>query len=540
MAALAYPLRRRLLRGGRSDRGYVAITYTLMMGVMLGICALAIDWGLIFLQGQRAQKAADAAALAGVVSLPGNQTGAFSTARTYSGRNGFTNGVGSTTVTPAVGANPNQLKVTVNRNVETIFGKLLGLPSVTVSREAVADYLMPIEMGSPCNMFGDDPTRGPNRSANCAQMNQFWANISTPASSKVNGDALTSTVCGGADACSGGVNADRDPTHYWYKVTLRRDMSNVTFQTFDGGFSPTGWDCYTSLLTATSGIYRRATAANSPYSECTGDLGFTTSTGGIGTSWGSSGKFSTTFTVLRDGGSANPWDPSSYTPVCSRTYGSYDPTSAPTGDFQTWFHRWSQVCSMATAPAGTYFIHVESSSNSSYQGSNKFSLGVWSTSDASAKDSINVTGYKAMGVGSNAPNAVTKFYLARLPREAAGNILNIRLFDLGDAKTPSGSNVNVSVTVYDPRGNIPTGCRGADGSTATPTALSTCRIIGNYGVTNGLWQRIQVPIPTNYTCDNNDYTDCWYRLEVNYGSGVPTEVTTWSTNLEGNPVRLVR
>ncbi len=141
----------------RDERGYIAVTTGLILIVLMSFSAFAVDVGNWYLTGQRAQRAADAAALAGVVKLPGNQTAAFSMAQSYSANNGFTNGSASTVVSPALSGGPTRLRVDVSRTVNNLFGPLLGRPTTTISRYAVADYAGPVPLGSPCNRFGDDP-----------------------------------------------------------------------------------------------------------------------------------------------------------------------------------------------------------------------------------------------------------------------------------------------------------------------------------------------------------------------------------------------
>ena len=145
------------LRARRDERGYIAVTTGLILIVLMSFCAFAVDVGNWYLTGQRAQRAADAAALAGVTKLPGNQAGAFAMAQSYSANNGFKDGTASTTVTRALSGGPTRLRVDVTRTVDNIFGPLLGKPRTTISRYAVADFAGPVPLGSPCNRFGDDP-----------------------------------------------------------------------------------------------------------------------------------------------------------------------------------------------------------------------------------------------------------------------------------------------------------------------------------------------------------------------------------------------
>ena len=71
------------------------------------------------------------------------------------------------------------------------------------------------------------------------------------------------------------------------------------------------------------------------------------------------------------------------------------------------------------------------------------------------------------------------------------------------------------------------------------TNLTDCAITAN-STYNGKWQTVSVPIPTNYTCSSSVPTGCWVRLQYAYGSGnQPSDTTSWTAGIEGDPVRLV-
>jgi Flp pilus assembly protein TadG len=193
------------------EGGYVAVMTALLLVVLMGLAAFAVDVGHWYLVGQQEQNAADAAAMAGVTNLPADTVGAFAAAQNYSKINGFQNGVNATTVTPALNGKPTQLRVTVNRAVPNFFGSLMGVPTTNVSRTAVADFAGPVPLGSPCNAFGNDPdpSESTDRALSCAPTSQFWANIGSLGQTKESGDAYQDTVCtAGVDGCSGSINTD--------------------------------------------------------------------------------------------------------------------------------------------------------------------------------------------------------------------------------------------------------------------------------------------------------------------------------------------
>lgn len=123
--------RRRL----RQESGVVIVLVAIMLTVILGAAALAIDVGSFYQAQRQAQAAADAGALAAVQNLPGSTSAASNAGSTYA----TTNYPGSVaTVQTGYNGNNNQVKVTVNATAPAFFGRFLGLTSAKVSASAVA------------------------------------------------------------------------------------------------------------------------------------------------------------------------------------------------------------------------------------------------------------------------------------------------------------------------------------------------------------------------------------------------------------------
>ncbi|MGZ4653778.1 MAG: pilus assembly protein TadG-related protein [Oryzihumus sp.] len=536
------------------DRGYVALLTAFLLVVFLAVAAFAVDVGNWYLVGQREQRAADAAALAGVSSLPADTATAFSTAQKFAKVNGFENGVASTTVVAGVDSRPTRLRVTVSRTVANIFGPVLGLPTTTVSRTAVADYAGPVPMGSPCNEFGNDPASDSTgyKGTTCNGVNgQFWASVNSPSSFKGNGDAYQSQGCtlSGSpvpDGCASGTNADWTADGYYYTVSVTRPMANLTIQLFDPAWVNVGLTCpsVTSVFgsgstAATKAVNdqvsdpatRYASGASSPY--CTGD-----------NSYGGATVMSTRFTV-RDP-STTPWDPATF-PVhtgCDRTYAGYDgslyaalnkastPTYRP--DLAASFRRWSTLCSITNPAVGDYLVQVRTNGlgTDAANDGNRFGIRAWSSADPTATSAISISGREKMGIYSNAPGATTEFYLARVPSSAAGEVLNVRLYDIGDSTT-SGT---ITISAPPDSGATFSGCVGAG---PVAGSMPSCSLTADSSF-NGKWQTVSVPIPTSYRCADSDPTACWVRLTYAYGtSSKPTDVTSWTASIEGDPTRLV-
>src|ERR1035437_3182084 len=146
-----------------ASRGQVLVIFAGALITLLSLSAVVIDVSWYWANTLRVQRAADAAALAGVVSLPGDVPGAQATAVKAAGQNGYgalTNACQSDNTTPSSvpgicaqpdSANNRQLDVTVSAPVGTFFMRLIGINSITASRSAKAKYELPVPMGSPLN-----------------------------------------------------------------------------------------------------------------------------------------------------------------------------------------------------------------------------------------------------------------------------------------------------------------------------------------------------------------------------------------------------
>jgi len=160
----------------KDESGAVLILVGLTIVILIGMAAFAVDFGWIYWNGIKIQHGADAAALAGVVYEPADQTTAYTAARGSASENGYVDSSPETTVTPVdfgddpnAVENENQLAVTVTHEVGTFFLSVFGIDTVSLTRRAVAEYALPLAMGSDLPYFGQDPAL--NRNPN------FWANI---------------------------------------------------------------------------------------------------------------------------------------------------------------------------------------------------------------------------------------------------------------------------------------------------------------------------------------------------------------------------
>ncbi|MEI6620590.1 MAG: pilus assembly protein TadG-related protein [Actinomycetes bacterium] len=564
----------------RDDRGTVAvIVAVLIVPVLLGSAAMGIDVSLWHLTGQRMQRAADAAALAGVTYLPGNPTRADEVAQQAAAENGYRT-VGPTAVTSAaVPGKPTQLRVTIVTTVRNAFGGFIGKPEQQLTRTAVADYAGPVPMGSPCNSFGNQPPGGTARDADsvttCAESPQLWANIAGPASPKSTGDAFTTRGCATGDSgCVGSTNTDYDPRGQFYRVSVTPDAhgnlpSSIELQVFDPVMVEVGDRCDRNLpatfavdrpnpWSAIAGDAAQRYVKGATSAFCTGDHEYDTD----------ASKAVTTFAVRAPSAAADPLA-SPLVTNCTRQYRGYpntldlsallnsgkpgyDPVLAQN------FRQWSSLCTLSAPAAGDYYLQVKSnvafgSASTAnlnsltesppllhWAGHNRYALRAKVIGNP---DAVSIAGAGRVTVYANAPGSKAEFYLARVGSGSAGRRLTLSLFDAGDADRagtitilpPTGSDVS-------PPGFAPA-CQGwgsVVGSPAAPSDLSECAL-PNVSVStgwNGKTQIVTMPIPANYTCNDRDPAACWFKIRFSYPGGT-FDTTSWWSALGGDPVRII-
>ncbi|MDH5616911.1 MAG: pilus assembly protein TadG-related protein, partial [Acidimicrobiia bacterium] len=178
----------RRLRDGlklEDQRGAALVWVAGSLVMLLAFSALAVDLAWIYVNSSRLQNAADSAALAGVVNLPGAPAVAQSDAEDAAQANGFPVG-GANTVT-ASPLSDNSLHVTLTTAVPTYFLKVLGFNSFDVSRESTAQYVKPVPLGSPSSCFGIGSLSAVTGCTISAQQN-FWAAINGHYTAREHGD----------------------------------------------------------------------------------------------------------------------------------------------------------------------------------------------------------------------------------------------------------------------------------------------------------------------------------------------------------------
>jgi hypothetical protein len=137
----------------------------------------------------------------------------------------------------------------------------------------------------------------------------------------------------------------------------------------------------------------------------------------------------------------------------------------------------------------------------------------------------------------------TCFYIARVPPEYAGQQLQLDVFDLTD-----GSSLDITF-VPPPDSGLGTfsSCDfvffNENGSTSdlvdsNCTASHTSNSELANGGSNGDSIAAIIDIPASYSCNDASPLGCWVTVQMNF-TGTPSDTTTWSAEVTGDPIRLI-
>jgi hypothetical protein len=570
-------------RDGGREGGFVIVWMALMLVVLMGMAAFSIDVGHWYLVASREQKAADAAALAAAIHWPGDPAAALAEAQASALRNGFD----PSEVTLEAGDGPARVKVTIGRTVDNYFGNFLGMQRTSVSRSAVGEFQASIPLGSPANSFGNEAIgNGQDRWSNlyhsATDQPEFWATINGPRTQKEQGDAHQAKVCT-ADTmlCTNpDVNPDYIPDGYVYVVRVGAPPPGATslaIEAFDPAFVNVGNLCTNNF---TNNPQQFDTSGSSPNrfdsgltQYCTGDQLFT---------GGGQDGIPTTTTFITRAADLSPWnyldnpvinsagcdgadqfpgyDGSLGTILSTNTpvSGSYldNPVTGVQATPRDFIRQWFRLCTLSTgsipATGGDMVVQIRTNAPlgsplaatlNQGSGSNHFSLrAAWLKNNGQPANNggVSVFATDTMSLYANASGADTRFYLTRIFPGAAGRILKLSFFDTGDASDPG------DLTVLPPPDSGLSGFANCTytrpGSGAVDQPAPTCSINGLIRtIDNGDYLGMDIPIPADYTCNTADPEGCWIKLRFDYPSSTSVhDVTTWSAQLVGDPVRLVK
>ena len=521
------------VRRMRREGGYAMVLTALLLVPLLGFAGFAVDVGAWYSRASSLQRAADAAALAGVVWQP-DFSAAESAARAEAARNGFTNGVdGITVVVTDTGASQLSVEI-VDTDVDLYLAGLF-LDQVTIGRRSVAEYVRSVPLGSPKNYFGtNDLISGSpeNFSAaingSCTPREQgdqrsthFMNNWTTPG---YYSDMLCPTSAGGPGPNTGGNSGNTgfniNPYYegrysYRYAIDIPTALaSSVDLYLRDPNFDTSGpLDVGSSSSTITTEFQLRA-PDGTPLNDDDNPV-FT----GCGAGRANSSGY--------------------YAYPSGTTTGS---TSLFSGDSSTW----DLFCRIPAGATGRYFLDVGTLAfEASSMGSNQYAVLARPTSGALTCDTRYsstcpaVVAQEWMSIYAALPGSAADFFLAEIGDEHEGKRMKITLFDPGEGSDyiqildPDGTPVSFTWSTID-------GAFSGSGTSISVGSTCSCyRPTGNASSYqfSDRFVEILIDLPNDFAAAYST-TDRWWK--VYYATGVaPTDRTSWSVSILGDPVRLL-
>lgn len=555
-------------RRSRSQRGWSAVFIALLLMPLLAFAGMAVDLGAWYARATQIQRAADAAALAGVPLLSISDSQAIAEANRVAALNGFTNGVDGVTVAAARVAGAQRLRVTITDSSVDQFLTRPFRSGLSISRTSTAEQVRPVPLGSPRNYLGTQ-----NLLPAPTQREGFWAAMSGYCASREQGDRIgpisdanfttpnnpPPTSGNSFGGCQPGspsyvvANQEYTASGYLYAVNVPDGFAGrLRVQIFDAPACMTGLG-----PDSTTGAADRGTFNVTLRMRGRNDLDPLASP--IFQTWNLTGQGSETGTCTRPSGAT----------IGAGTGG------VECGSGARWHQCWQTIWDTNNPTPGTYYIQIaadpDTGAGATQDGSNSFALRAWAGSGAFATCSAdptsasptfnalcpNVHGLTHLGVFANIGGTAAEFFLADVGPEHNGKTMDIVLWDTGEGAS--------SIEILDPLRN-PVSFRwdvlcqdGSESPCSGETAPS-----GGYGgvsasildVSNG--GVASLPQPGPHRLSGSKYNDRLLRLRVTlpndivgtYGNATwwriryrtqssPTDRTTWSVSIQGDPVRLV-
>jgi hypothetical protein len=553
------------LKSEFKQAGQIVVIFALMLTVVIGLVGIAIDTTYAWREALRVQRAADAAALAGVVYMPGNFSGtggAQDTAWAEAAMNGYPKAT-NTVVPSAVDSNPRELDVSITTQVPTFFSRIFGINSFAVNRSSKAVYVMPVAMGSPLAYYGvgcfilktgtAPPCNGTGTGLSGLTATGLgtgsgalgslgaWGAIITKGGNEQNGDAYAPANNAGGGGFNSGANGSYRASGYYYTVAV---PSGGSVKLFDPGF------CAMGTNASGSGNY------------------------GAGDHWigtaGSSNKVSTYYTLLNT--FDQPKNPGAWRAVAGTftnttfegQYG-YDSSNgsnpgggstADTGGCTTGHNSWWAWPGAQSLAAGTYEVQVQTTDpvdatqNQNTNAENMFAIEATGT-NATVYGQSNMCVYNNLQWTSG--TSLQKFYLGYVDQPTGvGKTLEVDLFDVGDISaggtlsiiSPDGPGGTQKTATFDfstdsnwhvtAAANGDSGIGPKSGSGVTSIATMASGNTSNYGNT---WIKIMIDM-TGYG-SGGLWQGGWWQIQYALTGGGGNDTTTWAVNVLGNPVHLI-
>lgn len=527
----------RRLKSGDKESGYAIAMVSLLMIPMLGFMALAIDVGAWYTQATRVQRAVDAAALSSVVWMPtiDSPTGspdARSVAIETMSKHGidfsetFNHSDGSTKLrweltVEAVPANSFQVRVILSDNDAPVYFGQLFVDDVQITRQAIAEFVKPVPLGSPGNSLGIDCDDA-SPTATCSEGSPgYWLRSVGVQRLHEHGDfrssgCLNGQPCDPYNLTDPNRNSGFDDGGYVFAIDVPTAGTWVTVDLFDPGFLagrgvPDPWD----ENGGTNNIPTKFTLYEADGSQLT--------------------------TPLLDevGGD------------CTRVYGNGDFVGQWTGSTTcNFFADFADIYPLRIQTAG--FTGPGEAANVASNDTNTYSIRAFNGSAGTVAPAFGdyagqpqVYALEMMSIASRSDTTV--FDLARIDDAHAGKTLSARMFDTGDGQgdlllrltAPFGSLISGGTALQPPtcrfRSWDPENTPGDTWTEVTGGCEVVTRSVLLGKVFNDQWLEIQVDLPSSYSCAGEDcYWGVDYVASEKFGDG-----TSWAVSVLGDPVRLV-
>lgn len=512
------------------DFGYVLAMTALLLLPILVATAFATDLGAWYAQAARMQRAADAAALAGVV-WASDPVKWDTEARATATQNGYTDGVNGVTVSVSR-ISSQRIQVRIQSSATQYFSKLV-YSGQTLSRKATAEYVFPVPLGSPTNSLGTgtmSPTTG---------RTNLWLSVNGFCTRKAAGDQFLSFYSNpDTNGCTGKAPSGRNPDFTRSGYTFYVDLPTTrTYSTRVLAFDP--------QLNTNSG---------------TPDLVY----GGA--------DFSTQYTMFD--ADATPLDDLDNPVTNAATYCQNDNpavfarNNATNGVHSTvsqFGRTWTVLCTIPPsynpggtgAPSQRFMMRVTTTPNAStcpttptttacnnQVSENNFALSAQTTGSGAfggdgscssiasstcprvyARDSLSVFTAEGSGTGT--------FWLAEVDPIHAGKRMVMKVYDPDENATgiellaPTGAGTWAPAN-FDWTSDNATYPGGTNASSVSLGAAGGNRFNGN---TITLSYDL-----TGYTAAGG--SNAWFKVRYTFGGSSGTDHTTWTVNIVGNPVHL--
>jgi hypothetical protein len=562
------------------QKGYVLVMFALLLVPMLLVAGLSVDIGLWYNRAADMRKAADAAALAGVVWLP-DEAAARTAALAAAERNGFTNGGNVTVSVSPSTVSSRRLRVSITDDrVGSFFWGNLGGRDINLTRTSFAEYVLPVPMGSPRNFIGTGLLLEPAGTPYANE--ELYMSINPYCTDKVNGDRHQSGYDGGT--CAGTQNGEYRSNGYETYIEVPANPSGaIDVLLYDARYNDDGVP--NNQVVGTDCTYP-GWQNYQPYRQA--GWGGVTLWGALRyQTWNGSRWVPNDGNVIHDGESAyisrNTYYRVAYPTgpgVCGPVYGTepaiddyrqdgqepytfslYGADNTPLNDSdnplictQTFEHdtpfnygpylgsvRWNRLCTITNPQEGRYILRARNGgaiTNPQGDGSNQYGVVARYASAANPGlcDGRNdnrcprVFGKEALSVRAASVANVAQFFLAEIAPEHTGKTLRLELFDPGEGGRyirilrPNGTNSWTPVS-------FSWSAPGVGNGTTSNLAVRD----GGNDRFNGRTLTIDVPL-SGYTPPSDNF---WWKIEYEFAGSDVRDRTTWTASVLGDPIHLV-